>query len=59
MFPELLISSYWVTIKFGSVVLQVMAYAQQSRESSKHEQAALNERMQECKGRLIKKLDSP
>ncbi|PSR89416.1 ADP-ribosylation factor GTPase-activating protein [Actinidia chinensis var. chinensis] len=28
---------------------QVMAYAQQSRESSKHEQAALNERMQEYK----------
>ena len=47
--PELPIPSYWVTIKFRSVVLQVMAYAQQSRESSKHEQAALNDRMQEYK----------
>ena len=34
------------------VVLQVLTYAQQSRERSNYEQAALNERMQEYKRQI-------
>lgn len=36
-------------INFSLILLQVLTYAQQSRERSNYEQAALNERMQEYK----------
>lgn len=38
--------------KFSSVVSQVLAYAQQSRESSNYEQESLSERMREYKRQI-------
>jgi hypothetical protein len=40
------------TSKFSSVVSQVLAYAQQSRESSNYEQESLSERMRDYKRQI-------
>lgn len=42
----------YIKLLLANVVYQVLTYAQQSRERSNYEQAALNERMQEYKRQI-------
>lgn len=46
---------FWKTIYTSTLCSQVLTYAQQSRERSNYEQAALNEKMQEYKRQIDQK----